>query len=280
MASPKRDRYIGWLSGDGIEIGALHNPLPVGPGVRVKYVDRVDHAVLSQHYPDLDRPFAPVDIVAAAEDLSPIPDSSQDFVIANHLLEHLEDPIRGLKEFHRVLKPDGILFMALPDKRQTFDRNRDLTSIEHLFEEHRLGTERNRRDHYLDFAVNVDGQEPPATEWVDHQMNIGYAIHFHVWKPETFLEFFFAARREFDLDFELAGFAAPEEPTDDEFILLLLKGHPERVRCPPPPPPEPPPPPTLRRQVRSVLARSPLGPPVRLVKRAVRGSTNGETSGS
>jgi ubiquinone/menaquinone biosynthesis C-methylase UbiE len=39
-------------------------------------------------------------------------DSSQDFVIANHLLEHLPDPIGALKEWYRVLRAGGTLFLG------------------------------------------------------------------------------------------------------------------------------------------------------------------------
>jgi hypothetical protein len=61
---------------------------------------------------------------------------------------------------------------------------------------------------------------------------MGYAIHFHVWRADTFLEFFYAARAEAGLDLELAAFAPPEHSTDDEFVVVLLKGRPAAVRMP------------------------------------------------
>jgi len=42
-----------WLSGSGIEIGALHNPLPVPNTVRVTYLDRMNNSELLRQYPEL-----------------------------------------------------------------------------------------------------------------------------------------------------------------------------------------------------------------------------------
>jgi len=41
-------------------------------------------------------------------------DNSLDFVFSSHTLEHLEKWQEALKEWYRVLKPNGILFLYLP----------------------------------------------------------------------------------------------------------------------------------------------------------------------
>lgn len=234
----KRARLAAWLEGDGIEIGALHRPLDVPAGANVTYVDRLPESELRRHYPELaGQPFAPTSVIGSAENLSAFGDGSLDFVIANHLLEHLEYPIRGLLEFQRVLRPGGLLYLALPDKRQTFDRSRAVTTVEHLLNEHRTGSaERNRRAHYLDWAINVDGRPagPEAQAHADRLMEAGYSIHFHVWHPDSFLDFLVAARSEAGIELELLQFAAPEFEQDDEFILLLARKALEVPRLPPP----------------------------------------------
>ena len=122
MSSPKRIRAARWLRGSGIEIGALNAPLEVAPGVTVHYVDRAPVDVLRGQYGELaDQSLVPVSIIGDAHDLSALADESVDFVIANHLLEHLENPIRGLQEMLRVIRPGGILYTALPDPRATLD---------------------------------------------------------------------------------------------------------------------------------------------------------------
>ena len=41
-------------------------------------------------------------------------DESQDFIISSHTLEHLEDYLKALKEWDRVLKKNGVLLLYLP----------------------------------------------------------------------------------------------------------------------------------------------------------------------
>jgi hypothetical protein len=89
----------GYLSGEGIEIGALHNPLPMPRSARVRYVDRLPVSELRAHYPELEHePLVQVDILDDGERLATIADSSLDFVVANHFLEHTQDPGWGPPE--------------------------------------------------------------------------------------------------------------------------------------------------------------------------------------
>lgn len=82
-----------FLKGFGLEIGALHNPLWVSAGVSVKYVDRANEHELQKHYFETDNITKP-DIIDDGETLLTLPNASQDFIIANHVLEHCENPIK------------------------------------------------------------------------------------------------------------------------------------------------------------------------------------------
>lgn len=44
----------------------------------------------------------------------PFDDGSFDFVIANHVMEHVADDIRALSEIHRVLQPGGHAILQTP----------------------------------------------------------------------------------------------------------------------------------------------------------------------
>ena len=88
---PARRRLARHLSGTGIEIGALHNPMPVNHArATVRYVDFMSLEEQRRHYPELaGQALVAPDIVAPADDLPMLADESEDFVIANHLLGRL-----------------------------------------------------------------------------------------------------------------------------------------------------------------------------------------------
>jgi SAM-dependent methyltransferase len=260
----KRRRMSAWLRGDGIEVGALNLPLGVHRHARVRYVDCLPVEEQRRAYPELaSEELAPVDVQAGAEDLSPFADSSLDFVIANHLLEHLEDPIAALLEFERVLRPGGAVYLGLPDQRRTFDRERELTSASHLLRDHEDGVLTSRRDHYVDWARHVAHvQADDLDRYVENQMSGAYSIHFHCWQPDTFLDFFVAARQKVGLDFEVVALAPPETEDDLEFIVILAKGRFEGVRLPGKPPSR------LRERVLGSRLGPPLGALWRTAKRA------------
>ena len=136
------------IRGDGIEVGALQAPLPLPPAARVKYVDRMANERLRAHYPELSgQPLVDVDVVDDGETLASFADASLDFVVANHFLEHCQDPIATFASFLRVLRPGGIVYAAVPDKRHTFTSDRATTTLEHLLRDHRDGPTTSRQTH-------------------------------------------------------------------------------------------------------------------------------------
>lgn len=88
-------------SGEGIEIGAPNNSLPLQPGMKITYVDCVPIEKLKAAYPDAQK-ITPPDNVDDGEALFSFADASQDFVVANHFLEHSQDPIGTIQAFLRV----------------------------------------------------------------------------------------------------------------------------------------------------------------------------------
>jgi SAM-dependent methyltransferase len=78
----------------------------------------------------------PVDVVAPGDDL-PFEDDSVDFVFASHVLEHFPDPIRALEEWIRVARHKVVV--VVPHRDRTYDRNRELTSIDEFVERHETG---------------------------------------------------------------------------------------------------------------------------------------------
>lgn len=44
-----------------------------------------------------------------------VPDEHYDWVHSSHCLEHLQDPVEGMKNWLRILKPHGYLICTVPD---------------------------------------------------------------------------------------------------------------------------------------------------------------------
>jgi len=214
------DRHI---RGSGLEIGAMQDPLRVRRGVQVRYVDWLDTAKLrAMHTNKAGRHIVEVDIVDDGERLATIGDATQSFVIANHFLEHCEDPIGTLGNLLRVVKPDGVVFLSVPDKRHIFDRDRASTTIEHLVRDHEQGPEVSRQAHYEDvvrLGIKVQGEAAVATA-VRDLVEQKFRIHFHCWTQTDFLHLLCSlqARAGFP-GFDIAEFVANER----EMVVVLRR---------------------------------------------------------
>ncbi len=183
------------LRGEGIEIGPMTMPLRLPPEVRARYVDRRPRAeLIATDGPELARggldpqAIPEIDVVDDAATLATIADASVDFVIASHVLEHLDDPVQGLETFVRVVRPGGIVFLVLPDARYSFDAGRARTTVEHVLRDHAEGPAVSRKRHYEEWARDIEGQpEDRVPERVAHFAREDARHHFHVWELADFL---------------------------------------------------------------------------------------------
>jgi SAM-dependent methyltransferase len=169
------------IRGSGCEIGGLHVPTKVLPGAKVTYVDRLPPG---EAHPDVQTRVHDL-VVDDAEFLTHFHNDTLDFVIANHVLEHCHDPIGTLKNWCRVLKPGGIVYCALPDKEQTFDKPRATTTLLHLIDDHENGSGRGDIIHLSEWHYHIDGLRGQALEdRVKFGLDSRSNIHFHLWDEE------------------------------------------------------------------------------------------------
>jgi len=177
-----------YLRGRGLEVGGFHAPLPLPAGVNADYTDRYSTRDLKGFMPETgDRYCVHPVVLDDGEKLEKFADASYDFLIANHMLEHTQNVIGTILNHLRVIKPGGYIFYALPDKTQTFDRNRPLTTEEHIQRDYLEGPAWSHRDHLVEFHTLVNGMSGQALEdKVEEMLQSGKDIHFHTWVPETF----------------------------------------------------------------------------------------------
>ena len=198
---------MAYLRGKGLEIGALHCPLPVPKGVQVQYVDQDSREESIKKFPELD----PSKIVSPSYidnglALSSVPESSQDFVIANHVLEHASNPIQALEIWAKTLRKKGVLFVSVPLLERNFDVGRPITSIQHLFDDYLLCKKnavnefnQRNRSHYLEWLsiclVNIASArgtkyvvpDPISIEsQIDQLVEGSGEVHFHTFTFESF----------------------------------------------------------------------------------------------
>ncbi len=72
-------------------------------------------------------------------ELHQIATDSYDFLLSSHNLEHLANPLQGLKEWQRVVRPGGHFVIVLPHYARTFDHRRFPTTLEHMIKDYELG---------------------------------------------------------------------------------------------------------------------------------------------
>lgn len=210
------NRYI---RGNGIEIGALQKPTKLNGGCTARYIDRMSIGKLLEHYPEMAKlPLQAPDIVDDGQQLTHIAEDSQDFAIANHFLEHCPDPIRSIHNMLRMVKVGGILYLAVPDKRHTFDLRRPVTPYMTLKSAYLSGQRTGRDELFYEWCHLVYNLPPDqASLRAQHLMEEDYSIHYNVWAASDFLNFLMSMRHDFQSPFELAAVVSSENET----IVLL-----------------------------------------------------------
>jgi predicted SAM-dependent methyltransferase len=223
----------------------------------VRYADHLDTAGLREKYADdanvdIDK-IVDIDVVLGAQTLpEAVGDMRFDYVIASHVIEHVPDVVGWLRGIAAVLKPGGILSLAIPDKRFTFDALRQVTTFACLVESHFLDRRcpgfREVLDHAMN-AVTVPNAVSMQALWrgdmgvadlpYEHpglieelgeeglrshfeQINAGRYIdvHVHVFTPASFINVITSLARVGMLDFRMVAFF-PTKENDMEFFVSL-----------------------------------------------------------
>lgn len=225
-----RRQLSGLCHGRGIELGALHAPTHGLPAESlVLYVDKESTKDLAARFASDENVAAeslvPVDVVSDGGRL-PFGTGALDFLIANHVIEHLPNPLGALSEWYRCLKDGGRLYLSVPDKRFCFDVDRALTSWAHLLADLQRnddGFSVASREHLREWARIVEGASPDEVdERVDNHLSTVLDYHCHTWTYESMLSTLDHCGAELGLRFEREEDLSSYE-TWGEMILVLRK---------------------------------------------------------
>lgn len=243
----------------GAEIGALDKPVVAKAEGHVIYIDFCDAQALRAKYaedPAVDVSKLHVDAIWGAQTLRDVIDQYAktdagaaaadgcDYVIASHVIEHVPDMVTWLHEVNAILKPDGQLRLAIPDRRFTFDFLRQPTTLSAIVNAY-VRKDRVPNTHcILDFMLNMTPVDC-ATAWrgevdvskLEHratfegslavardslQNGTYHDVHCWVFTPASFGKLCVALARNGLLDFECAEFFDTAF-NEFEFIVSLRK---------------------------------------------------------
>lgn len=200
--------------GFGIEIGAsAHNPFHL-PGA--KNVDIVSDDPMSIEYKyhqkwinqqvEMCGAYARVDIPAYAHRI-PLADETQDYVIHSHVFEHLPNPLAGLLEWHRLLKPGGILFMVIPKPGSHPDD---------------VG---RKIDTWIDVSIAYEMDYThdtiPSTR---HNFAHNWGGHYFVYNPASVVEILAAMNTRFQSDWTVLHVEETDSKVGNGFTVVAQKG--------------------------------------------------------
>lgn len=130
----------------------------------------------------LDRENDDADVTVDLDDGVPVADDAADRVIAEHVIEHLEDPSQAFREIRRVLHPEGEALVELPNAGW-FPVRLYITQDIQRFWAHKIPGERG---HWL--ARRLGDSDPDRTR------------HLTLWTQRLFREYL--DRAGFAYDFE------------------------------------------------------------------------------
>jgi SAM-dependent methyltransferase len=238
-----------------MEIGPSHRPIaPKADGWMTTVVDHASRADLAAKYADHDVDLSQleeVDVVWDGGDLAAQAPSERranyDAIIASHVLEHIPDPISFLISAHALLKPGGMILLALPDKRFCFDFFAPLTSTGDWLSAYEIKARtHNKRTsfNHVAYAVRNNGQigwaGPARGQDLSLINTLPTALHhfkvatdtgagaytdYHAWRmtPSSFCLLVLESAALLDLDLHVADCS---DTIAHEFHVVLRSGGP------------------------------------------------------
>jgi 2-polyprenyl-3-methyl-5-hydroxy-6-metoxy-1,4-benzoquinol methylase len=163
MMSDRKHKILNGLNtlGKGLEIGPSYSPVAAKrDGYNVEILDHCTKqdllAKYGEHFVDHNA-IEEVDYVSSGQPYAELIGnrSTYDWIIASHVIEHVPDLIGFLNNCTDILKQEGILSLAIPDKRYCFDRLRPISGLAQIIDCHTENKTRHSKGKLAEYLLNV-----------------------------------------------------------------------------------------------------------------------------
>lgn len=144
-----------------IEVGPSFRPLaPKREGWNTFVIDHASREDLIVKYADQDTAsIEELDFVWRGGSLADaVPQDRHgtfDAVIASHVIEHTTDVVTFLKAAGTLIRPDGVVVLAVPDKRKCFDFYRSLSTVADAIVAYQERRERHDTRTHIEYGVRA-----------------------------------------------------------------------------------------------------------------------------
>lgn len=228
----------------GLEIGPLDRPLLSKKKYNVSYVDHDSRDGLGKKYGHVNNPamvdplrLVEVDYVWRNRLKTAVLEQQFGWAVACGVVEHIADPIDWIQQIAEVLIPGGVLVLEVPDARMSFDRQRRLTTVAELLDDHRRQLKcpsfRQIYDH-ISRVAPLGSPEPALDEKrlvvtqafgvasgaEENEMYVD--VHCHVWTKSSWAECWGEISWLGLLPFELEAVSEPF-PDTGSFVASLRR---------------------------------------------------------
>jgi len=124
----------------------------------------------------------------------------------------------------RVIKPGGIIFLAVPDKRYTFDKSRSVTTLSHIIQDYENSPVHGKEQHFYEWAkiFSAERDEASIAAYTKNLIAADYSIHFHVWTKKDMDELLIYLMTVLKFDFEIVLSLRPDGSNENVYILKKI----------------------------------------------------------
>ena len=141
-----------------------------------------------------------VDIYAWGDDIPSLGNSSVDFVFSSHVVEHLPNLVKALKEWNRIVRDKGYIVMIVPHRdARVLDRGKPLTTYDEILD-----------DYENDLTVDTHPFDPETNY---------RGGHYHIFNIISLMFIIQAIKEDFGLNWELIGTENPDSRWANGFWL-------------------------------------------------------------